>query len=107
MEALTHTPAPALAALLLLAFSTAIGTGQVARLIRLHEARHELRHGSAEFIRTLSGWSVIALWIMAVWFVATVIGDWSATGDLSGALDRAALRLRLLLEIAVALMDSD
>jgi hypothetical protein len=107
MNALLQTPGPLMATLVLLALSTAIGMGQVVRLIRIYEARHELRQGSAGFIRTVSGWSVIALWLMAVWFVATVIGDWGATDDLAGAIDRAWLRLRILLEIAVALMDSD
>jgi len=46
-------------------------------------------------------------WVMAVWFVATVIGDWWATEDLAGAMDRAWLRLRILLEIAAAIAESD
>lgn len=107
METLIHAPGPALATLLLLALSTAIGMAQVAKIIKVYEAKHELRHGSAGFIRSISGWSLVAFWVMAVWFAATIIGDWWVNEDLAGAVDRAWLRLRILLEIAAALGDSD
>lgn len=100
-------PGPLIATLVLLVLSTAIGMAQVAKMIRIHEARHELKHGSAGFIRSIAGWSVVAFWAMGVWFIATVLGDWGATGDLAGAMDRAWLRLRILLEIAAALAESD
>ena len=96
-----------LSAFALLGAATALGIWPVRKLIQVSEAKHELKHGSAGFIRTVSGWSVIALWLMATWFTATIIGDWGATGDLSGAMDRGWLRFRILLEIAVALMESD
>jgi len=86
---------------------TAVGIYPVLRLIRIHEARHELKRGSASFLRSLAGWSVIALWIGATWFFATIIGDWWATDDLAGAVDRAMLRLYVLLEILAALAASD
>lgn len=98
---------PLLATLALLALSTAIGIRPVVKLIRVYEARHELRPGSAGRIRSISGWAVIAFWLMATWFFATIIGDWHVTGDLSGAIDRSWLRLRILLEIAAALGDND
>jgi hypothetical protein len=100
-------PGPLIATLALFAASTAIGMAQVTKLIKIHEAKHELKHGSAGFIRSISGWAVIAFWVMGVWFLATIIGDWGTTGDLKGAVDRAWLRLRILLEIAAALADSD
>lgn len=98
---------PALFGLGLFIVSTAIGVGMVRKLIQVQEARHELKRGSAGFLRTISGWSMIALWLMAVWFFATIIGDWGATGDLDGAIERGWLRLYVLLEIAAALLDSD
>lgn len=98
---------PILAGLALLAISTALGMVPVVKLIKVREAKHELKHGSAGFIRTISGWTMIAFWLMATWFFATIIGDWGVTGDLSGATDRAWLRLRILLEIAAALAESD
>ena len=107
MDALIHNPAPALAALVLLALSTAMGMAQVAKIIKVVEARRELKQGSAGFIRSIAGWSLVAFWVMAVWFAATIIGDWWVSGDLGGAVDRAWLRLRILLEIAAALGDSD
>ena len=57
--------------------------------------------------RSISGWSIIALWLMAVWFFATIIGDWAVSGDLNAAADRSLLRLRILIEIAIAVMESD
>lgn len=98
---------PALAALALFATSTAFGVPMVRKLIQVHEAKHELKRGSAGFLRTISGWSMIALWLMGVWFLSTIIGDWGATGDLDGAIARSWLRLQIILEIAVAVMDSD
>ncbi len=98
---------PLLATLVLMVVSTAIGMTQVVKMIQISEAKHELKHGSAGFLRSLSGWSIVIFWLMIVWFAATIIGDWGATGDLAGALDRAWLRLRILLEIAAALADSD
>lgn len=100
-------PGPLIATLVLLALSTAIGMAQVAKMIKIHEAKHELKQGSAGFIRSIAGWSIVAFWVMGVWFFATIIGDWGVTGDLAGAFDRAALRLRILLEIAAALAESD
>lgn len=96
-----------IATLVLLAASALAGVYPVRKLIQVREAKHELKHGSAGFLRTISGWSVIAIWLMAAWFFATIIGDWGATGDLSGAIDRGWLRLRILIEIAIALMESD
>ena len=111
MESLIHASllasGPALAALLLLALSTGVGMAQVAKIIKVYEAKHELKQGSAGFIRSIAGWSLVAFWVMAVWFVATIIGDWWATDDLGGAVDRAWLRLRILLEIAAALGEQD
>lgn len=98
---------PAFAGLALFAVSTGIGVPMVRKLIQVQEARHELKQGSAGFLRSISGWSMIAIWLLSVWFLSTIVGDWGATGDLDGALARSWLRLRIVLEIAVALMDSD
>ncbi|MCV3270952.1 hypothetical protein [Roseobacter sinensis] len=97
----------ALGAVFLLAGATWLGISPVRRLIRIYEAKHELKHGSAGWLRSLSGWSLIALWLLATWFVATIIGDWGATGDLPGAMDRSWLRLRIILEILIAILESD
>lgn len=97
--------APLLCAVLLLVLSTLIGYQPVKKLIQIGEAKHELKHGSAGFIRTTSGWLVIVLWLAFTWFIATVLGDWMATGDLERAIDRGWLRLQILLEILAALGD--
>ena len=99
--------APALAALLLLACATALGVPAMRKMIVVYEAKHELKHGSAGWLRSIRGWSLVAFWLMTTWFIATIIGDWGVTGDLEGAIDRGWLRLRLLLEIALAIMESD
>ncbi len=91
----------------LFAAMTALGIWPVLRLIRINEAKHELKLGSASFIRTLAGWSIIAVWIGGTWFFATIIGDWAMTGDLAGAIDRGMLRLYVLLEILATLAASD
>lgn len=99
--------APALGGLALFALSTLIGIAAVRKLIQVAEARHELRIGSAGWIRTLSGWSMIAFWLMATWFAASVIGDWQVTGDLQGAADRAVVRFVILVELAAEIAASD
>ncbi|MEL7114170.1 MAG: hypothetical protein AAGP08_01035 [Pseudomonadota bacterium] len=99
-------PAPWISLAVLFALATLIGMGTVRKLIQVYEAKHELKQGSAGFIRSISGWSLIAFWLMATWFFATIVGDWATSGSLEGALDRAWLRLRILLEIAAAIADS-
>ena len=96
---------PILFGILLFLVGTAFGILPVKKLIQIYEAKHELKRGSTGFLITVSGWAFIAFWIMAVWFIATILGDWSVYGDLPAALDRAMLRLRILLEIAAALAD--
>lgn len=99
--------APSLTALALLIAGTLMGIWPVKKLIAVQEAKHELKHGSAGFLRSLSGWSIIAFWLMSLWFGGTILGDWAVSGDLDGALDRAWLRLRILIEIAIAIAESD
>lgn len=98
---------PLIATALLFAAATAIGIVPVVKLIRVYEAQHELRHGSAGWLRAISGWSVIAFWLGGTWFVATILGDWAVTGELEDAIDRSWLRLRILLEILAALAEAD
>jgi hypothetical protein len=98
---------PLLSGLALLAVSTAVGAGAMRKLVHVYEAKHELKQGSAGFLRTIAGWSWIAIWAMAIWFFATIIGDWGASGDLDGAIARSWLRLEILLHIASALSDAD
>ena len=100
-------PGPWIAIFTLYTGATLVGVTMIRKLITVYEAKHELKHGSAGFLRSISGWSLIAFWIMTTWFFATVFGDWAASGDLEGAIDRAWLRLRILLEIAAAISDSD
>ena len=98
---------PIIAAGVLFAISTLVGLLNVRKIVQVYEAKHELKQGSAGAIRTISGWSVVAFWLLATWFCATVIGDWHASGDLQAAIDRSWLRLRVILEIAIAIADSD
>jgi len=98
---------PTLAALGLLCAGALIGYWPTRKLIAVREARHDLKQGSAGFLRQMSGWSIIAFWLAAVWFGGTIVGDWGATGDLQGAMDRGWLRLQILLEILAALAESD
>lgn len=96
---------PAVATLLLVGFATCVGTYPIKKFIQIQEAKHELKRGSPGFFRTLSGWTIIVFWLVATWFLATITGDWWATGDLDGALARSGRRLELLLRILAALAD--
>ncbi len=96
---------PYIFGLILLAAATLVGIFPVTKLIQIYEGKHELKQGSSGWLRTVSGWSIIAFWIMTTWFLATILGDWSSSGDLEGAINRSWLRLRILLEIAAALGD--
>jgi len=105
MQMLLISIAPFLSAIALLALSTLLGFLPIKKLIQIREAQHELKQGSAGFIRTTSGSFVIVMWLAFTWFVATVLGDWWATGDLERAIDRGWLRIQILLEILAALGD--
>jgi len=85
------------------AVSTLAGYLPVRKLIEVREARHELKQGSAGFIRTTSGWFVIVIWLALTWFAGTFCGDWFRTGSFEIALDRGMLRLQVLPEILAAL----
>jgi hypothetical protein len=97
---------PYLLGVVLLGLATVLGIWPVRKLISVLEAKHELKHGSAGFLRTMSGWLWIAFWIIATWFCATILGDWATYGDLQAALDRAVVRLYVLVEIAAAMGDN-
>lgn len=92
---------------LILAFSAVAGMGAVRKLIEVYEAKHELKHGSAGFLRMIGGWSWIGVWLLVTWFLATVMGDWHHSGDLEGAVDRSMVRLYVMMEIIAALMEQD
>ena len=96
---------PILAAILFIGIGASLGMYPVQKLIQIQEAKHELKQGSASFFRTTAGWMVIMLWLAAIWFVMTITGDWWATGDLDGAIERSGRRLQLLLRILAALGD--
>ncbi len=96
---------PILVAAITIGIGAVIGMYPIQKLIQIQEAKHELKQGSASFFRTTVGWMVIVLWLAAVWFVMTIIGDWWATGDLDGAIERSGRRLRLLLTILQAIGD--
>jgi hypothetical protein len=98
---------PMIAALILFGLSTAIGMFNVVKIITIYEAKHELRHGSAGWIRAISGWSLIIIWVLVTWFLSTIIGNWYISGDLEGAMERAELRFWVMLEIISAVADSD
>lgn len=99
--------APALSGLLLLAASALVGAMPIKKLIQVQEAKHELKQGSAGFLRTIKGWSVIAFWLAGTWYLATILGDWAANRDLAGAIDRAVLRLWVLMEILQTIAEFD
>ena len=104
---MTLISTPFLATVILLIGATFVGMAPVIKLIKVYEGHHELKQGSAGWLRTIGGWSIIAFWLMTTWFLATIVGDWAVSGDLQGAVDKSWLRLRILLEIASAIANSD
>lgn len=96
---------PVLSALAVLAVAAVVGIWPAQKLIRVKEARHDLRQGSAGWLREIGGWAIIVAWVLSIWFCGTIIGDWAMTGDLDRALERSALRLQIILEVLAALGD--
>ena len=85
---MTPLTSPLLAAIALMIAATSVGMLPVVKLIKVYEGQQELKQGSAGWIRTIAGWSMIVFCLMTTWFVATIIGDWGVSGDLQGAVDR-------------------
>ena len=56
---------PALATLALFIMGTLVGYWPTRRLIAMREARHELKQGSASFLRAMGGWVVVLAWLGA------------------------------------------
>ena len=98
---------PIIAGIILFGSAMVIGMFNVAKIIAIYEAKHELKQGSAGFIRSISGWSLVLVWLLVTWFLATILGDWYVSGDLEKAVARAEVRLWVILEIIAALIDSD
>ena len=55
---------PILAAVVLLFNATFVGMLPVVKLIKVYEGHHELKQGSAGWIRTIAGWSMITFRLM-------------------------------------------
>lgn len=90
------------AAAILFGASTYLGMIPVHRMIQRREAQHELRMGSASYFRRMGGLVFVAVWLITVIFLSTIIGDWAVTDDLDAAMDRAGLRIGLLLRFAAS-----
>lgn len=97
--------APEFFTALIICVSAFVGILPIKKLIHVREAKHELKQGSAGFLRSMAGWTIIVAWLLATWFFATIAGDWWATGDLEGAIQRSGRRLELILQILAALSD--
>ncbi len=97
--------APIVSTLFLICLAAPIGIYPIRKYIQIQEAKHELKHGSAGFIRSFGGWIIIAIWVAVVWFIATILGDWWASGDINGAIERSGRRLEVLFRIISAMSD--
>ena len=85
---MTPLTSPLLASVAFMIAATFVGMLPVVELIKVYEGQHELKQGSAGWIGTIAGWSMIAFWLITTWFVATIIGVWDVSGDLQNAVDR-------------------
>lgn len=90
---------------ILLALSSAAGVLGVRKLITVQEARHELKQGSASYLRAIGRWLAVALWLGGTIWVASILGDWHVTGDAEGAWLRGFRRLEILLIVLQAMSD--
>ncbi|WP_298863023.1 hypothetical protein [uncultured Sulfitobacter sp.] len=86
----------------LFGLSTYVGLIPVHRMIRRREAQHELRAGSASYLRRMGGVVFVMIWVVTVLCLSTILGDWAVTGDLNAALERAGMRTAVMLEIAAS-----
>lgn len=90
------------AAAVVFGFSTYVGVIPVHRMIHRREAQHELRRGSASYFRRMGGLALVGMWLVAILFVSSIIGDWAVTGDYDGAMARAGMRIGLLIQLAAS-----
>lgn len=90
------------AAAVLFGFSTYLGLIPMHRMIQRREAQHELRSGSASYLRRTGGLLMVAAWLATLFFAATILGDWGFTGDLDAALGRAGERVALMVRLAAS-----
>ena len=97
---------PALAGLGIWAAGAFFGMIPMVRIIRMAEAWHELKRGSAGFLRAMGGVSLIVIWLVSLWFAGSVLGDWQVMGDLELALEASALRLRILIEVLLTVLEA-
>jgi len=84
--------APIVSTLFLICLAAPIGIYPIRKYIQIQEAKHELKHGSAGFIRSFGGWIIIAIWVAVVWFIATILGDWWAPMTKPATIAQADLR---------------
>ncbi len=87
-------------------FATVGGIVPVRKLIQMREARHELKKGSAGYLRIMGRWALVLIWALIVWYLATVLGDWSVSGDFDGAVARSMNRLEAIFRLVVALWNN-
>ena len=74
----------------------------VHRMIQRREAHHELRSGSASYLRRMGDAILFVTWIIVVLCLSSILGDWAVTGDLDAAMDRAGRRAAVLFKLAAS-----
>lgn len=94
---------PYLSVIVLFAAATIFGMQPIHKIIEMREARHELKQGSAGWIRSLSGWSFVAFWIVGTGAFAGFLADWAQKGDLSMAIAQSGNPLNILSDIAATI----
>ncbi|SLN17715.1 hypothetical protein ROG8370_00521 [Roseovarius gaetbuli] len=100
METLTY------AALAILSL-TVIGVWPARKFFEVLEAKSEMRAQSPSLLRTLRGWSIVAIWVVLTAYCGSFFGDWAKTGDLDGASERMMARGRIVIEAVAMIAASD
>lgn len=88
---------PILAGFGLFVLASLMGLVPTRRFIEILEAKHELKQGSAGYLRIVARGTMVVLWLAGTWFCATIIADWGVSGDLDGAVARGMRRLEFVL----------
>ena len=86
---------------------TLIGVWPVRKFFEVIEAKSEMRAQSPSLLRTIRGWSIIAIWMVLTAYCGSFFGDWAKTGDLDGASERMLARGRIVVEAVVMIAASD
>lgn len=84
-----------------------IGIYPARKFFQVIEAKGEMRAQSPSLLRSIRGWSIVAIWVVLTAYSGSFFGDWIKTGDLDGATERLIARGRIVIEVVAMIAASD